>query len=141
MKKFLIILLLIVSLSGCNPYIALREKESVLIDYPEINLVLTFSNDFKLEEMPHELDSLGYKMDDVIQLHVGDSVPVLDEMFIAPEILEKEDNGQVYKVYRYYRSNNSFYASRLDFYWPVLYVDLYIKDSKIEIIKVAQVIM
>jgi len=135
-RKSLIILLLVIFLSGCGGYGPLRRGECILIDYPEKNLVLTFSIYFKLEKMPHELDGVGYKMDDLIHILVGDSVSVLDQISIEPEVLEKEENDKTYKVYRYYRSKKSVYASSLDVYSPVAYVDLYIKDSKIEIIKV-----
>ena len=131
--------LLVIFLTGCKEYVrydTIEKEDCVFIGYPEKGLVLVFSWHSEWGKMPLLLEKRGYKKDDLTFILVGDSVSVLDKISVEPEILEKEENEKVHKIYRYYPSENSFDATcACPYNISVLYVDLYIKDSKIEIIK------
>ena len=127
------IFLLLVFLVGCSVIFTIKEKECIFIAYPEKDLVIAFSNDLKLEEMPYELKNLGYDMDDLISVQVGDSVSVLREIEVEAERSSEKINYEFYIVYEYYNPSPRL-LSELN-HGAIYAVYVYVQNSVIKIIK------
>jgi len=136
MSKIIVGLFLVVFLCGCSWYTTLDEGDFVFIDYPERQLVLVSSVCLQFEKVPDELKEIGYDIDDFVHVFVGDSISVVDEIDVEPEIFEGKGNDKTYKVYRYYPSEGTSYLLQGEYSALVFYVDMYVKESIIKILKV-----